>query len=93
MEAEAARTPIQYHFRRLKEISTIGPHKNLQTFAENPIATMLAVRATGKPFLVSKKGNTTVAKPLLIPVGSTQKKIKNGFGFRFEAAFNDLSLG
>ena len=46
--------PIQNHFFKLSEISTIGPHKNRQTLAEIAIATILAVIATEMPFLVRK---------------------------------------
>src|SRR5665213_2601987 len=74
-EAVVTNKPIPYHFRKLSDISTIGPHKKRQRFAERPMATMPAVSATGKPFLVNKNGRATVTKPWLIPDGIIRKKI------------------
>ncbi len=74
-EAVHENRPIQNHLRKLSDISIIGPHRKRQRFAETPHATTLAVAATGNPFFVSRNGNATVTKPLLMPVGSTRKNI------------------
>ena len=75
-EAVVTNKPIPYHFRKLSDISTIGPHKKRQRLAERPMATMPAVSATGKPFFVSRNGNATVTNPWLIPEASSGKKYK-----------------
>jgi hypothetical protein len=41
-------------------MSTIGPPRKLQRFADMPIATIPAVVATGTPAFVSIKGSVTV---------------------------------
>ena len=74
-KAVLADKPIQNHFFKLSDMSTTGPQKKRQRLAERPMATMPAVSATGNPFFVSRKGNATVTKPWLIPIGMTRKKI------------------
>jgi len=53
----------QNHLCKLSDKSTTGPHTKRHKLAESPIATILAVNATGTPFFESKKGNATVTKP------------------------------
>ena len=65
----------QYHLCKLSERSTTGPYAKRHRFAESPMATIPAVSATGKPLFVSRKGNVTVTKPWLIPIGIMRKKM------------------
>jgi hypothetical protein len=47
----AATTPVTYLRRRLRVASMIGPQRNHHAFADRPIVTIDADRATGNPTL------------------------------------------